>query len=48
MELTLGPDTVEDDAVDGDSDDFNGDLNEAADKRPVLTEVLVRSSMPDF
>ena len=41
MELALGPDTVEDDAVDTDGDDFDDDLDEAADKRPVLIDLLV-------
>lgn len=41
MELALGPDTVKDDAVDADGDDFDYDLNEAAYERPVLSNLLV-------
>lgn len=35
-ELTLGPESVEDDAVDGDAENFDNHLDDAADKSPVL------------
>ena len=32
MELALGVESIEDDTVDGDCDDFDDDLDESADK----------------
>lgn len=51
MEAAFGVETVEDDAIDGDCDDFDDDLDEGADQRPVLqtadqriVDVLVEQS----
>jgi hypothetical protein len=35
-ELALGPEAVEDDAVDGDDEDFDDDFDNAAYESPVL------------
>ncbi len=36
MQSPLGVEAVEDNSIDSNSDDFDGDLNEGADKRPAL------------
>jgi hypothetical protein len=41
VQLSLGVVAVKDDAVQGDADDFDHNLNDDADKRPVLVLVLV-------
>lgn len=35
-ELSLGPESVEDNSIDGDAEDFDDDLDDAADEGPVL------------
>lgn len=45
MESAFGVVAVEDDAIDGDGDDFDDDLDESTDERPVLSSI---SSCPRF
>lgn len=40
-ELPLGPESVEDDAIDDDAEHFDYDFDDAADKRPILQYSLV-------
>jgi hypothetical protein len=40
-ELPLGPKSVEDNAVDGDAEHFDDDLDDAADKSPILADVSI-------
>ena len=40
MELSLGPDAVKDNSINGDSDYFDDDLDKAADKGPILSKSL--------
>ena len=40
MELTLRIETIKDNAVDGDGNDFDDDLDKSADERPILDDMV--------